>query len=230
MPGSILCPRHGQTASVLACEHVSAAVSSGVEPPVYRRLGVTVDHASTVAYYACFACANQFELASEIRASPGADAEECKFPKSDPICTSCLKQTLSPPAADPAPMGSESANSFAQPSGMPIQVTAAVLLLCVSVGIQAVTWAVYFVHQQTTLFGGTWVVVNACLTYGIWMRHSHARDIYAGICVLNIMLIFLMGSTINTLCITLALIPLSLLYIGPGATWFKGQSWTSYSN
>jgi hypothetical protein len=141
MPPSILCPRHGHTASVLACEHICAAVSLGTEPPVYRRPRVTVDHASTVAYCACFACASQFELASEIHAFADAEAEESKFPKSDPICTTCLEQTRPSPAADLPAMRSESANSRAQSSVRPIQVTAAVLLLCVAVGMQAVTLA-----------------------------------------------------------------------------------------
>ena len=134
MSPSILCPRHGHTASILACEHICAAVSLGTGLPAYRHMGVTVDNASTVAYCACFACAKQFELASESRAFANVEAGECKFPKSDPTCAACLEQTRSSAAADLAAMRSESANSRAQSPVRPIQVTAAVLLLCVAVG------------------------------------------------------------------------------------------------
>lgn len=228
MPRSILCPRHGDTTSVLACEHVYAAVSSGTEPPVYRRLGVTVDDAGQVAYCACFACANQFELASENRTSPGAESEARKFPKSDPICTKCLEQTRSPPAADPAPMDSESANSFAQPPGTPIQVTAALVLLCVALGTQAITLGLSWMHVArlgALLSSGIFVVLYACLTYGIWMRRAPSRDIYAGIFAYFL----ITGGSISSL-VLMKLIAFCLLYIGPGATWFSTELRTSTSD
>ncbi len=224
---SILCPRHGNAASVLACEHVCAAVSAGIEPPVYRRLGVTVDDAGTVAYCACFACANQFELASENRASRGPESES-KFPKSDPICTRCLEQTRPPPAVDQAAMRSKSANSRARSSAMPIQVTAALVLLSVALGTQAVTLGLSWTHEAplgALLSSGIFVVLYACLTYGIWMRRAPSRDIYAGI----FGYFLITGGTISIL-VVMKLIAFCFLYIGPGAAWFATELRTSSSD
>jgi hypothetical protein len=224
MPRSILCPRHGDTTSVLACEHVYAAVGSGTEPPVYRRLGVTLDDAGQVAYCACFACANQYELASEVRASPGADTDKRKFPSSAPICTKCLEQTRAPPpAAELAALRSEPASTHAQSSARPIQVTAAVLVLCLSVVIQAVTWALSFIHGTglgNAFVSGIFLFVDAYLTYGIWMRSARARNIFAGLFVVSLIFDFILGGTPTTLFFVLDLIALLLLFSGPGALWF----------
>ncbi len=228
MPRSILCPRHGDTTSVLACEHVYTAVSAGTEPPVYRRLGVTVDDAGQVAYCACFACASQFELASEVRASPGAEPEKRRFPKSDPICSKCLEQTRAPPAADQAAMRSKSANSRARSSAMPIQVTAALVLLSVALGTQAVTLGLSWTHEAplgALLSSGIFVVLYACLTYGIWMRRAPSRDIYAGI----FGYFLITGGTISIL-VVMKLIAFCFLYIGPGAAWFATELRTSSSD
>lgn len=230
MPPSILCPRHGHTASVLACEHIGAAASLGTELPAYRRVRVAVDHAGTVACCACFACANQFELASEIRAF--ADAEADKFPKFDSICTTCLEQTRSSPAADLAAMRSESANSRAQSSVRPIQVTLAVLLLCFLVGRGAVSLVLSLMHRApvgivslgTHLSGAIWVVIDAFLIYGIWTRQSRARDIKAVLFGVSMLLYFLIpDSTNNPLIAISELIALCLLYFGPGAIWFAAE-------
>jgi hypothetical protein len=224
---SILCPRHGPTASVLACEHVCAAVGSGTEPPVYRRLGVSVDDAGTVACCACFACADQFELASENRSSPGVESE-AKFPKSDPICTRCLEQTSPPPAVNQAAIRGKSANSRARSSAMPIQVTAALVLLSVALGIQAVTLGLSWMHEArlgALLSSGIFVVLYACLTYGIWMRRAPSRDIYAGIFGY-----FLITGGAISIPVVMKLIAFCLLYIGPGGTWFATGLRTSTSD
>jgi hypothetical protein len=213
---TILCARHGPSASVLACEHVCAAVSLGTEPPVYRRLGVTVDHGSTAAYCACFACANQYELASEIRASRGAEAEACKFPKSDPICTKCLEQTHSPPVADLSAVGIESVHIRARTSARPIQVTAAVLLLCV--------WLVIdLVPPPRSFVGILMYALSAWLTYSIWMGRYWARGVYAVFCGLSIGLSVLWGG-INVLHTLIDLVTLYLLFVGPGRAWFEAES------
>src|ERR1700729_614558 len=100
MAPTVLCPRHGHTASVLACDHVSAAVHCGSEPPASLRLRVTLDNSETVAYYACFVCVDRFNLASDFSVPPNATVDASKFPKINPICVKCLEATR-PPRSDP---------------------------------------------------------------------------------------------------------------------------------
>jgi hypothetical protein len=231
MPPSILCPRHGHTASILACEHIRAAVSLGADLPAYRHMGVTVDRAGTVAYCACFACARQFERASERRALAHAEAEE--FPKSDPICATCLEETRSSclaktrlsAAADLAAVRSESASSRPKSPVRPIQVTAAVLLLCVGIGTWAVPFALSWRHHF--LYGAPsaiWVIIDAFLMYGIWMGQSRARDLYALIFALGMLpCLFISPGTINVPHVMLQLVALSLLYLTPSAMWFEAK-------
>src|ERR1700691_5853260 len=231
MSPSILCPRHGHTASILACEHICAAVSLGTGLPAYRHMGVTVDNASTVAYCACFACAKQFELASESRAFANVEAGECKFPKSDPTCAACLEQTRSSAAADLAAMRSESANSRAQSPVRPIPRTAAVLLLCVAVGMWAVPALTWKHRGLFVATGAIWIVIYAFLIYGIWMGQSRVRKIYAMIFAVTVLpCLFISPGTINISHALLEVIALSLLFLGPGAMWFEAKLLTPSSD
>jgi hypothetical protein len=226
MGSTVLCLRHGHAASVRACEHICAAVSSGTEPPVYRRLGVAFDDTSTGAYCACFACADQFELASEIRASRGAEAAECKFPESDPICTTCLKQRPSSPAAALAAMPGEQNSKPAQSSVRPIQVTAALLLLCINVGRQAVILTLHLLHGASfvvILARGSFAVIDAYLIYGIWMRDSRARNVYAGLFGLSMLLVLVLGGSFDTVDVVLGLLAICLLFSRPSIIWFATE-------
>src|SRR5579862_9385250 len=95
MAPTVLCPRHGHTASVLACDHVSAAVNCGSEPPAFLRPRVSFDSTDTVAYCACFVCVDRFGLASYFSVPPDAKVDTSKFPMFNPICVKCLAATQS---------------------------------------------------------------------------------------------------------------------------------------
>jgi hypothetical protein len=88
-------------------------------------------------------------------------------------------------------------------------------------------WALVGAHFSSlgaSLSSAIFVVIDAFLIYGIWMGQSRARDIYAGIFALSMLLYFLIaGSKINILHVMLELIALCLLYIGPGAMWFEAE-------
>jgi hypothetical protein len=131
-------------------------------------------------------------------------------------------------------MRSAPANTHAQSSARPIQVTAAVLALCLSVVIQAVTWALSFIHGLgfgNAFLSGMFMFVDAYLTYGIWMRSSRARNVFAGLFVLGCITDFVLGDTPGgTVYFVLDLIALFLLFSGPGAIWFGGDSLTSSSD
>jgi hypothetical protein len=225
MAPTVLCPRHGQTASVLACEHVSAAVNGGSEPPAFRLLRVTMDDSETVAYCACFDCVNRFDLASDFSAPPDAAADASEFPKINPICVKCLKTTQSSRSdADTIP-----AASRVHTPVRPTQVSVAVLLLCVSLGIDAVTSALSWTHRapsvHTLSSGIFWFAVNAWLAFNIWMGLDRARSIYAALFGLGIVLYFLIpGTKIDIPRSLIDLVALCLLYVGPGRGWFAAKS------
>lgn len=225
MAPTVLCPRHGQTASVLACEHVSAAVYRGSEPPAYRRLRVTLDDSETVAYCACFDCINRFDLASDFSIPPNANVDGSEFPKFNLICVECLKGTQSCRSdADTIP-----AASGIHTPVRPTQVSVAVLLLCVSLGIDAVTSALSLTHRAPSVNALAsavfWFAVNVWLTFNIWMGLDRARSIYAALFGLGIVLYFLIpGTKIDIPRSLIDLVALSLLYVGPGRGWFKADS------
>jgi hypothetical protein len=232
---TIPCPRHGDTASILACEHVRAAVSSGAEPPAYRRLRVTVDNANTVAYCACFVCANQFDLASAFSASPDAKVDESELPKTDPVCVKCLEGMQSSPGTDLAAKHRHSPSQAynATPGAArtlhspvtPIQVTAAVLLLCVSLGVPlALSWIHWSPGRPLLLGGLFWDAFDAWLIYNIWMGRSWARDTYALIFGLGLLLCLFAGAKIDIPHGLLGLAALYLLFTGPGGDWFEAGS------
>jgi hypothetical protein len=225
MAPTVLCPRHGQTASVLACDHVSAAVNRGSEPPAFRRLRVTLDDSETVAYCACFDCINRFDLASDFSLPPDANVGASEFPKFNPICVECLKGTQSSRSdADTIPAASRIHTPV-----RPAQVYVAVLLLCVSLGIDAVTSALSLTHRGPSVnalaSGIFWFAVNAWLTFNIWMGLDRARSIYAALFGLGIVLYFLIpGTKIDIPRSLIDLVALCLLYVGPGRGWFKADS------
>ena len=225
MAPTVLCPRHGQTASVLACDHVSAAVNCGSEPPAFRRLRVTLDNSGPVAYCACFVCVDRFDLASDLSVPPDAKVGASEFPKINPICVKCLEATQSP-RSDPDTIAAASRIHIPV---RPTQVSAAVLLLCISLGIDAVTSALSWEHRapsgHSVFVGILWFAVNAWLTFNIWMGHRWARDTYAGLFGLGIVLYVLVpGATIDIPRSLVDLVALSLLFAGPGRGWFKAQS------
>ncbi len=225
MAPTVLCPRHGQTASVLACDHVSAAVNCGSEPPAFRRLRVTLDNFGTVAYCACFVCVDRFDLASDFSAPPDAKVEASEFPKINPICVKCLKATQSS-RSDPDTIP---AASRTHTPVRPTQVSTAVLLLCVSLGIDAVTSALSWIHRapsgHTFFVGILWFAVKAWLTSNIWMGRHWARGTYAVLFGLGIVLhVLIPGSKIDILRSLIDLVVLYLLFADPGRGWFEAKS------
>jgi|ERR1700733_749521 len=225
MAPTVLCPRHGHTASVLACDHVSAAVNCGSEPPAFLRLRVPLDNSETVAYCACFVCVDRFDLTSYFSVPPDAKVDTSKFPKINPICVKCLEATGSP-RTDPDTIP---AASRTHTPVRPAQVSTAVLLLCVSLGIDTVISALSWIHRapnRHTFFGGVfWFALTAWLTPNIWMGRYWARGLYAVFFGLPIVLYVLIpGSEIDILRSLIDLVVLYLLFTSPGRGWFEAES------
>lgn len=267
MTATLFCHRHGQTASVLGCEHVNAAVSAGSEPPPFRRLRLT-DQGRTVACCVCFACVNRFGIASDFSSPPDAELDDPKFPKIHPICVMCLEATQSPRGVDLAaisglPSTSRVANTSSgaavtvpTPEGItdrdayaadrrpraplrPTQVSAAVLLLCIPLAIDALSWRwTHLAPGGPFLFNGLLMLaVNAWLTYNIWMGRYWARGVFAVLFGLWLVLWILAPgspgakmhafSLMNWSCIVPILlnpIALYLLFTDPGNGWFDTES------
>lgn len=184
-----------------------------------------MDDSETVAYCACFGCVDRFDLASDFRASPDAEADGSEFPKINPICFKCLKGTQpSRSDADTIP-----AASRIQTPVRPTQVSVAVLLLCVSLGIDAVTSALSWIHRvpsgDTFFVGVFWFAVNAWLTSNIWMGRYWARGLYAGLFGLGIVsYVLIPGSKIDILQSSIDLVALYLIFTSPGSGWFETES------
>jgi hypothetical protein len=220
MAPTVLCPRHVHAASVLACDHVSAAVNCGSEPPAFLRLRVTLDSPETVTFRACFDCVDQFDLASYVSAPPDAKVDVSKFPKINPICVKCLEATQSPHSdPDAIPPTSRTRTRV-----RPTQVSTAVLLLCVSLGIDVVTSPPLL---EQFLFGGSLLLYAmwAWMTYNIWMGRYWARGLYAVLVGPSIVLYVLSpGIEINILQSLIDLAALYLLFTAPGRGWFQAES------
>jgi hypothetical protein len=236
MSPPVLCPRHGHTDAVLACDHVSLAVSSDSDPPPYRRLRVSVDQGEAMSCCACFACMNRFGLTSGSSVSLDANPDESKFPKIHPLCVKCLELAHSPRAADLAAIRDPTASPVQRataaaamvvsiPQGRPSQVSAAVLLLFFSLGIGAVS----SIHAAPPyLLGGLFVVVfRAWLAYNIWIGRYWARGTYAVIFGLGVLAYVLSAgeaAKISILQRLLELVALYLLFTNPGRSWFVAES------
>jgi hypothetical protein len=245
MESQVLCARHGQAASILACEHVCAAVISCSEPPPYRRLRLKLDQTRDTACCACFACVRQFALADDFRLPRDAKVDGPGFPKVESICTKCLDAAQPPPATDiPANLGastargdnaSASADSRRRTRVRPTQVSAAVVLLCISLGIDlvptAIPYGTYRAWASPYGLGGILTyALSACLTYNIWKGRYWARGTYAVLFALGMLPLVVSGEWPGgwrMLCILqlpLQLAALYLLFAGPGAGWFKAET------
>jgi hypothetical protein len=215
----------------------------------------------------CFVCVNRFGLASEFSTPPNAELDDSKFPKIHPVCVKCLEATQSPRGVDLAAIRGPSASPVANPTAgaavtvsspeqvpdpdaypavgrtrtpvRPNQVSTAVLLLCISLGIDVLSWPwIRLARGGPYLFGGiVMFAVNGWLTYNIWMGRYWARGTYAVLFVLGFVFWILalgsLGAKVNALsfmdwnCILqslLASIALYLLFTDPGRGWFETES------
>jgi hypothetical protein len=184
-----------------------------------------MDDSETVAYCACFDCVDRFDLAFDFSVPPDANVDASEFPKINPICVKCLKTTQS----SRSDANTILAASRIHTPGTPTQVSVAVLLLCASLGIDAVTSALSWTHRapgvHALLSGIFWFAVNAWLTFNIWMGLDWARSIYAALFGLGIVLYFLIpGTKIDIPASLIDLVAFSLLYVGPGRAWFAAKS------
>jgi hypothetical protein len=187
---------------------------------------VTLDNSGTVTYCACFVCLDRFDLASDFSVPPDAKVDASKFPKINPICVECLNATQSL-RSDPDTIP---AASLTHTPVRPTQVSTAVLLLCVSLGIDVVTSALSWIHQasreQLFLIGGILIyAMRAWLTYNIWVGRYWARGLYAvffGLSTVFWVLCFAGGGMFNIHSL-MDLVVLYLLFTDPGRGWFEAE-------
>jgi hypothetical protein len=223
MPPTVLCPRHGPTVSVFACDHVSAALSSGSEPPASQRLRATLDNSGPVAYCACFDCLDRFHLTPDFTIPPDAKMDGSEFPGLNPICFECLKAAQSPPS-DP-----ETIPDAGHKPARPTQVSMAVLLLCVSLVTDVMTMAFSWVHlgPRLSFFSLPEILDDAAmagLVYLIWLGRSWARAVYAILFGLGLVSALVPGGGINILWSSTVLVALFLLFAPPSRRWFQANS------
>jgi len=229
MAPTLSCPRHGPTASFLGCDHVSAAVISGSEPPAFQRLRATLDHSGTAVYCACFDCLDQFKLAPDFSIPADAKADASESPTINPICVECLKAVQSF-RSDPESIPATSRN---QTPVRPTQVSIAVLLLCVSLGtsigsalVSLALASIHWVPHLPTFSSGIFIdAVMAWLTYHIWMGHSWARGTYAIVFGLStVTAVLAPEAEIDIPRSLIDMVALYLLFSHPGRVWFAAKS------
>jgi hypothetical protein len=88
-----ICSRHGQTPSVLVCDHIAAAVRLDTAAPPYGRVHAALGVFES-RHFVCLDCIDRFGLASKPTIPVEGDFDESEFPRLFPVCTKCFAALL----------------------------------------------------------------------------------------------------------------------------------------
>ena len=93
MSPPILCSTHGNTATILVCDHIADAVRLKNAMPPFNRVNVDAG-VFEVFNFVCLDCMDRFRLNDVVTISPEGEMHESSFPKSCPVCAKCFEAQL----------------------------------------------------------------------------------------------------------------------------------------
>jgi hypothetical protein len=88
-----ICSRHGQTPSVLVCDHIAAAVRLDTAAPPYGRVRAAFGVFES-RYLVCLDCIDRFGLVSKLSIPLEGDFDESEFPRLLSVCAKCFAALL----------------------------------------------------------------------------------------------------------------------------------------